>query len=273
MSDEKYDGPVGYMVLPGTQGLETKAGRPMPVFGAEDTEGESLLMPDPKMTLGHFVVYPKSIALGVSQEEKIAFETKKRTAAEAATQAHNGARIVGKISRNREPQRAIEYREAKFIIPSFIGDTCDVASGQTKFYVAANEMRERFIQFSKDTMSWVDKDLRKMATLVTIVDAEIHARPFNAGRGYAPGLDRFEERGFEVVAEFRQFVTLGMPRAEVAEFRIYSEQGEYPLHVPRDVEMGMLLRMDNVVMADPDIKHDMTSAERAARLIAKLKGV
>ena len=272
--DDKWEGgPVGYVVLPGAQGLETNVGRPLPVFGAEDTGGESLLMPDPKMTLGHFVVFPKGFAQRVSEEEKAAYATQKRNASQAATHMHNQGVIVGRVTRNREPQQAIEYREGKFVIPSYLGDKGDVASGQTRFYVAANEIRERFIQFSKETMSVLDPELRKMATLVTIADTSIHARPLHAEREYSSYSDQFEERGFEVVAEFRQFVTLGMPRAEIEEFRVHSEQGEYPIIIPRDVEMGMLLRMDNVVMADPTVNHDMTPEQRAARLISKLKGV
>jgi hypothetical protein len=259
---------VGYMVLPGVQGLEEE-GRPLPVFGTDEPEGESLIVPDAKMTLGHFVVYPKGVVLKATAKQDEEYQNRRRLGDAAAVHANNQAVVVGRVTKNREPKAPIQYREGKFIVPSDVGDDCDVASGQAKFYVASAQVRDLFVQFSRDTMSVIDKELRKMATLVTIVDSAIHARPINAERG-----ERFEERGFEVVAEFRQFVTLGMPQAEIREFKVYSEHGEYPVNVPRDVEMGMLIRMDGAVRFDPpDITRNMSRQERAARLLAKLKGV
>lgn len=275
MSDNKFD---GHLFMPGVPGLEVTVGhptvgRPTPLFGAE--EAEPIFAPDPRMSQRHFVVYPKALATVVTEKERGAFAKKRRTMEEEAVQAHNQAVVVGRVSRSRDPRGAVRHREGKLVIPSFLGDVCDVAGGQAKFYVASSILREHFVEFSKATMSDIAPDMRPMATLVTIVDQPIHARPLNSDRPYEGPreLERYAENGFEVVAEFRQFVTLGMPHEEIAEFRIHSELGEYPLIVPRDVEMGMLIRMDGAVMADPDIKRNMTTEERASRLIAKLKGV
>lgn len=256
----------GYVILPGAQGLETKVGRPSPLFGSDEVD--PLVVADPTMTRGHFVVFPKAFGAGVSEEEKAAFLSKARTLDQMQTQAHNEAVVVGRVTRNRDPQRAVEYREGRIVVPSYLGDDSDVASAQARFYTASDALREQFVLFSTETLHGVEAHLRQMATLVTIADTTIHARPLTP----RDGMDRYEDRGFEVVAEFRQFVVLGMPRAEVAEFRIYSETGEYPVHVPQDVEMGMLLRMNSLV-TDLTVKHDMTRQERAARLINMLKGV
>lgn len=278
MSDEKNENEsrLGYVNLPGAQGLETAVGRPMAVFGSDEEETEPVLLPDAKMTMGHFVVFPKAFAAKASPEMQAAFEARMaRNERSASWQQQHQAVVVGRVSRNREPARHSTYREGRFVIPPLLAEGATVNDAQAAFYVASTEMRTMFVEFSKQTMRTVHADLRQMATLVTIVDTAIHARPL----GWDPGREEEYEkqggdRGFEVVAEFRQFVTLGMPQSEIREFRIYSEHGEYPVWVPKDVEMGMLLRMDRQVMLNPpEIKHDMTRQERAARLMRKLQGV
>lgn len=252
----------GFIYLPGAQGLGTNVGKPMPMFGSEESP---MQLPDYRMTEGHFVVSPKGFSRKVSTEEKTTWQADQKPESEF----YQEAQVVGKISKQREPRNPVVHRLGRFRVPPVLIEGCAVMDAQAAFYVAANEIRNNFILFSQDTLETLDLDLRKMATLVTIVDSAIHARPI--------GIDKEceeNEKGFEVVCEFRQFVTLGMPYAEIQEYSIFSEKGEFPICVPKDVEMGMLLRMDKQVMNNPiDVKKDMTPQERAARLLNKLKGV
>jgi hypothetical protein len=275
MSNEKDDpyktDRENYLRLWGTRALDTKAVPTSPVFGS-DVEGGGAL-PDLRMVTGHFVVYPKAFAGKVSEEDQTEWA---RTHPHAVTEY--GARVVGRIKKNREPQRAITTRSGKVIIPPVLGEERTVMSGQTAFYVAANELREKFAVFSKETMLMSDLDVEthRLATLVTIVDLPIHARPAGmtlSARDYER-LDRLGERSFDVVAEFRQFVVLGMPNSEIKDFRVYSEFGEYPIEIPRDVEMGFLLRADKeIIVNDPGITRDMNTKDRAKRLVEKLRGL
>lgn len=269
MSDEK-DGKLGFVHMPGAQGLETQVGRPMPVFGSDEEEG-SVLLPDARMTRGHFVVFPKAFLLQLSEEERAKVDAK----IDRSHPLMADARVVGRVGRNREPVNPVSIREGKLVVPSKLIPGANVASGQAAFYVASNELRAQFVEFSKATMAQVDKDVRSMATLVTIVGTGIHARPVGGDRPVeARPMTEDEERGFEVVAEFKQFVTVGMPYREIQEYKVYSETGEYPVWVPKDVEMGILLRMDKEVMVNPpEIKRGMTAVERAARLLAQIKKV
>jgi len=260
MAEDKEDR-LGFMNLLGTKGLQISTEKPVPVFGSD--EADVLVTPDAKMTLGHFVVYPKKNAVKITEAERLAWEAKK-----SKLSVQQEARVVGKITKNKEPTHQIGQRRGMFTIPPVLPEGAVVVDAQAAFYVAANEMRDMFTLFSRETLRQFspDAELRPVMTLVTIVDSAIHARPIEA-------LREEDNKGFTVHAEFRQFVTLGTPRTEIAEFTIYSEHGEYPIDIPKDIEMGMLLAMDKRVLnASPDINRDMTPKQRRERMLKKLKG-
>ena len=73
-----------------------------------------------------------------------------------------------------------------------------------------------------------------------------------------------DEQGFDVVATFRQFVLLGATRSELSTYETYSERGEFPVDVPKDVEMGILIKMDREVVAA-----QVTETPRVAGLLER----
>lgn len=228
----------GFLNLLGIGGVGLALGElpPVPLFGSDEVDKKELLQPDRSLVAGHVVVFPKTLVERVPEEERQAYIAKHGP----------GVVPVARLPKFREPRKFLLRQEQRFSVRPQLPDGTLIADGHAAFYVASNEIRQKFATFSRDTLAEVDFELRPMATLVTIADAPIHARPMGAYDGYGNGR---EERGFDVECHFRQFVVLGAQRSELETYRIYSEMGEFPVQVPRDIEMGMMIKFDREVMA------------------------
>lgn len=251
----------GFLNLLGLGGVALVARPAISLFGSDEAKDE-IFTPDFDLVKGHRVVYPKRMAEPVGPTERAEWAAK-----------HGdgwGAQIVARIPRFREPQRPILRREGRFQVRPRLPDGSSIQDAHTAFYVASNEVRESFAAFSRETLSQVDRELRPMATLVTIADGPVHARPVGV-RGedsFSVSGSEIEERreeyiradedlkGFDVCASFRQFVIIGADKKELESFQLYSDRGEFPLQVPRDVEMGMLIRMDKEVVSSGETAPD-----------------
>lgn len=243
----------GFLNLLGIGGIGLAvADRPaVALFGSDDAP-KDLIVPDRSLVAGHYVVYPKRFIERVPPAE--------RKASQYGT-------VVARLTKHMEPTKPFIRREGRFQVRPRTPDGALVTDGHTAYYTAAMEIREKFAAFSRQTLDEVHPQLRPMLTLVTIADAPIHARPVGVwgDDSYAMEVDRpdMDERGFDVVARFRQFAVIGAQRNEVDTFQMYSETGEFPLQVPKDVEMGMLLRIDREVVAaganTPDRVSDLLS--------------
>lgn len=252
----------GFLNLLGLGGVALVARPAISLFGSDEATAEGIITPDFDLVKGHRVVYPKRMAEPIGPTERAEWAAK-----------HGkdwGVQIVARIPKFREPQRPILRREGRFQVRPQLPDGSSIQDAHTAFYVASNEVREKFAAFSRDTLAQVDRELRPMATLVTIADAPVHARPVGV-RGEdsfsVSGLEIEERReeyfkadddlkGFDVCASFRQFVIIGADKKELESFQLYSDRGEFPLQVPRDVEMGMLIRMDKEVVSSGETAPD-----------------
>jgi len=229
----------GFLNLLGVGGIGLAvADRPaLALFGSDDAP-KGLIVPDHKLVAGHCVVYPKRFIERVPPAERVP--------------SHYGT-VVARLTKHTEPTKPFIRREGRFQVRPRTPDGALVTDGHTAYYTAAMEIREKFAAFSRATLAEVDPELRPMLTLVTIADAPIHARAVGVwgDDSHAMDVDRYteNEHGFDVVARFRQFAVIGAQRNEVDTFEMYSETGEFPLQVPKDVEMGMLLKIDREVVA------------------------
>lgn len=229
----------GFLNLLGIGGIGLAVGdRPaLALFGSDDAP-KDLIVPDHNLVGGHYVVYPKRFIERVPPSERVA--------------SHYGT-VVARLTKHTEPTKPFIRREGRFQVRPRTPEGALITEGHTAYYTAAMEIREKFAAFSRETLAEVDPEIRPMLTLVTIADAPIHARPVGVwgDDSWSMKMDRpvQDERGFDVIAHFRQFAVIGAQRNEVDTFQMYSETGEFPLQVPRDVEMGMLLRMDREVVA------------------------
>lgn len=254
-----------FMQLLGIGGVASAALTPIfsPLFGSDDAPRDEVLSPDHRMVSGHFVVHPKGLVERVSKEEQAEYA--------ARTRGYNyasGGVPVARITRNREPTKQHLRRTGSIAIPPVTYEGMPVADGHAAFYVASMDVRDAFTKFTRQTLEMVEPELRAMASLVTIADSPIHARPKMKGSstydGNLPvnrkGNYQLEDDGFEVAAEFTQFVVLGMPRREIETYRIFSESGEFPMIVPRDIDMGMLLKMDKEIVSGRVVARDRITA-------------
>lgn len=255
----------GFLNLLGIAGIGMAVGeRPaLALFGSDEADRRELVVPDAHLTAGHHVVHPKVLIERVPDEER---------------QAHIARGAYGvpvaRIAKNREPVRPFLKRVGRFQVRPRLPDGSLITDGHAAFYTASNEIREKFAQFSLETLREVPSDVRSMVTLITIADAPIHARPVGVygddsytteGNTWQQvSHNPFEDRGFDVVAHFRQFAVVGAQRRELETFHTYSEQGEYPLQIPKDVEMGMLLKIDREVVAE-----GANTPDRVAGILAR----
>jgi hypothetical protein len=244
----------GFLNLLGIGGIGlAMADRPaLALFGSDDAP-KDLIVPDHSLVGGHYVVHPKRFIERVPPAER---------------KSSPYGTVVARLTKHMEPTKPFIRREGRFQVRPRTPDGALITEGHTAYYTAAMEIREKFAVFSRETLAEVDPELRPMLTLVTIADAPIHARPVGVwgDDSYAMQVDRplgDNDRGFDVVAHFRQFAVIGAQRNEVDTFQMYSETGEFPLQVPKDVEMGMLLRIDREVVAaganTPDRVSDLLS--------------
>lgn len=105
------------------------------------------------------------------------------------------------------------------------------------FYRAAMKMRNEFVTQSRQRLAEIPEVRRPHSLLVTLVDTPI----------FAGGLDT-DERGFYLEISYTpHLVETG--ELELNGWEVYSENGEYPIEVPTDVDFDRLLTLDRLVLA------------------------
>lgn len=234
-----------FMNLLGIGGLVATTPKVVPLFGSD--EERALVVPDAVDVGGHFVVYAKQGYI-----EKVPEDERK------AYRSVSGGVPVARLIRTREPGGTSvpdlpERSGTIHIRPGQLFADDEARDPHTVFYMAAMEMRDRFASFSRETLKAVPSEFRRMASLVTVVDSSIHARPVGLEEGgdygYMQAPLSTTERGFDVSCRFRQFVRLAGARKGVETFASYSDTGEYPIMAPRDVDMSLLMRLDSEIVS------------------------
>ena len=218
-----------------------------PLFGS-DEQPVSIWTPDsPSLLAGHWVVKRKGFI------EKIPLIGDKR---------FDGAVPVARLARNRVPQNVVASQSKRLLETAF-SPKGTVADAHTAFYLAAQSIRDRFAKESlaflaenKNPSVYLNPGYRAnyrrpnfvggAASLVTIVDAQIHARPI-----MEEGSN--QEGAFEVVCLYEQFVVIDEPLEVLQTFETYSEAGDFPIEIPKDIDLGVLLRADRDIFSNRDV--------------------
>jgi len=225
-----------------------QAAERLPLFGSADTP--QLIVPDNKLIGRHHIVQKKGLT------EKVPVADRNKTSVP-------GAVVIARMTRQKKPGNALvnwnTYRlERK---PPVI----DGEDPNAVYYKACHGLRKEFADISRQTLLSIEPHLRPMATLLTIVEVPLHARArgwdWTAKDDYENG-GRDQDRGFDIVGIFQQGYALGPVNVET--FNTYSEQGEYPMEIPRNIDMSMLMKLDKQILATPDMLRAPTRAWRVS---------
>lgn len=107
------------------------------------------------------------------------------------------------------------------------------------FYKGAMGLRDAFAEQSRRRLLDIREHLRPYKTLVTLVDTPIFAGAF-------PVSDTQE--GLQIDLSYVAHVIDADAELELNEWEVYSENGEYPIEVPSDIDMERLLRLDQRIV-------------------------
>jgi len=121
------------------------------------------------------------------------------------------------------------------------------------FYKAASGMRDLFKSESLKILQWVPKETRQYAQIVTLVDTAIWADFLYDERGT-------QEPGVEVRATYTQYVIVG--ECDPRRWQTYSTQGEYPMDIPKDIDIEFLIDIDKKLIEDKTSIDKLLSARR-----------
>lgn len=238
-------------------------------LGQRALGSDSLLGIDPRMSRTRFVVYPLARVQKVKPEEAAQIKI-------AAVQQAEGAKVVGRIGKSSDPRGSCIIREGRFCKQPTLKEDATTEDAVAAFYIATIDFKEFMDSFTKETIDMADLDpeLVPLCCVVTIVDQELHARPVGTERMKEEDFEGWGgDRGFELAAEFRQYVVVGMTPSEIDQYEIFSEKGEYPIKPPSTLDIGLMLRMDKVAQQDDLLNAKMTPAQRRTRLAARLGSV
>ena len=225
----------GFLQMLGIGGMAVaiEARKPIPLFGSDDEE--ALVTPSTSLLKGHVIVQKKGITERIPKDDPV-FQR---------YGPNSGVVPVARITRSQVPGggelRSLETH--KLFIEGAIPEGADP---HVVYYRAANQMRDQFMKLSRQKILELPPELRAGAILVTVVESPIMA----SSRHTWENEERWSKKvnGFDVSAYFRQGVRYNTKDLET--FNIYSEQGEYPIDVPRGIDMSMLMKMDKEVLSD-----------------------
>ena len=105
------------------------------------------------------------------------------------------------------------------------------------FYKVAMEMRNRFAAQSRTRLENIPALRRPYTSLVTLVDTEIFA-----------GVLARDERGFQLEISYTPYVVDAGHHLNLNGWGVYSENGEYPIEIPTNIDMDYLFSLDTGIL-------------------------
>lgn len=221
----------------GGMALAAQSSQPIPLFGTDEAREPELVLPKADLLRGHVVVQRKGLTERVPKNDP----------------AHDryrgeGVRVVARMTRTQVPGggQFSELRQHQLFVK---GEFPEGTDPHVVYYKASHDLREQFAKLSRKRLMEVPAELRAGAVLVTVVETPIVATARHTWEDYSRLKNQDDQfRGFDVVAHFRQGVRYSTEGLDT--FNVYSEQGEYPIDVPSELDMGMLMKMDREVLAD-----------------------
>ena len=255
-----------------------------PLFGSDELRTKPLIIGTSTDLGVHRVLYARPVVKAIPREQQNGMAAAYRNTPAKYHPAFGAgepgefdpckARVVGKI-RSQLPQKR-RLQDAGFglvggsdrqttwvsewedvqefrIVPPGMPDAIEGVDPHALYYQAAMAMRERFRQHTINRLTELHEGLRKGVNLVTIVHQPIYARPLDMKVGFpwprVPGRVPWPEEGFEVACEFQTLLYRSHQPADLDGFEEYSAMGEYPIDVPSNIEMGILMKLDREVLS------------------------
>lgn len=250
----------GYLRLAGTTGLITQSGalnvevleptgsKHISLFGSDyvQTPGDATKAP----LLFKHIVYLRKADLVNRQIDQAAADKERYGYYNGDT----SVRVVGKIGKRFGGKRSLVLGgqdwsggepEARLIVVYNPPAVWEGRDPHEVFFRAALQMRTKFAQNAMDTLRLIPDELRASATLITEVGTPISA--------YTR-----EDVGFDIGCEFHQRVTLEPFDIEndLLPGQFFSNVGEYPVELPRNMDMERLMRIDLKAAMNPHIITD-----------------
>lgn len=219
----------------GGMALAVQSSQPIPLFGTDEAKEPELVVPQADLLKGHVVVQKKGLTERIPADDPVH---------QRYGGPNSGVRAVARMTRTQVPGggRFSELRPHQLFVK---GEFPEGTDPHVIYYKASHDLREQFARLSRERLMEVPAELRAGAVLVTVVETPIIA---THRQNWRYGDEGERVQGFDVVAHFRQGIRYSTEGLDT--FNVYSEQGEYPIDVPSELDMGMLMKMDREVLAD-----------------------
>ena len=230
-----------FMQMLGLGGAGALGATSVPLFGSSDTPGLDSLD-----FAGHHVVRAKPL----TQE------------GEGFTK--NGSRVVKRLTPMRSPgKEVIVYGRRGGLLTNSVPYDGSIKDAHRAYYLGAHEMRDKFSAQSTNFL----KDFSESHSqfLFTVVHSEIQVYDSAVEGHLTLGFD-FEQY---VVAKRNRFTIFDEDYQKESDdflrsFDSYSKSGKYPISVPRDIDFGVLLKLDAEVVSSRAPK------DRVSRILGSL---
>ncbi len=205
------------------------------------TSEDKLYVPgegNPDIYSGHWVVKPKPLTQDVSG-------------------VVGPSRIVKRLTPLRTPRKVWDRRDGRITVSVPYDGT--VADAHRAYYLGSHELRDKF---SKQSLHFLNGSKGaaqevNVYALVTIAHSEIYAtQSFQKGR----------ENYIDIHLDCEQYVLRNGYVEDMQTFEKYSEFGEYPISVPRDIDFGVMLKLDSEIASAGRI----APADRVSQILGRL---
>jgi hypothetical protein len=230
------------MQMLGIGGAGALGATSVPLFGSSDTPG--LDSPD---FAGHHVVRAKPLTQNMHEPK-------------------GHAVVVKRLTPMRSPgKEVIVYGRRGGLLTNSVPYDGSIKDAHRAYYLGAHEMRDKFSAQSTNFL----KDFSESHSqfLFTVVHSEIQVYDSAVEGHLTLGFD-FEQY---VVAKRNRFTIFDEDYQKESDdflrsFESYSKSGKYPISVPRDIDFGVLLKLDAEVVSSRAPK------DRVSRILGSLWG-
>jgi hypothetical protein len=225
-----------FMQMLGLGGMGALGTTSLPLFGS--SEGKIL---DPKarsgFLTGHWVVKAKPLTQDLPHQN---------------VPGSHFSLAVKRLTPMRTPKHVIGRREGT--LTTSVPYDGSIRDAHRAYYLGSQELRAKFTKQSLNFLS--DFHAEEEAHLVTIVHSEIQVFPEYLEGHLSLGFDCEQyaiRNGNRIVSGFATLSSTPPPRESfqdfISTFESYSEFGEYPISVPRDIDFGVLMKWDAEVVS------------------------
>lgn len=241
-----------FMQMLGIGGMGSLSAASIPLFGSSEAKP-----PEPKSgpgaLSGHWVVKAKPLTQKMNEPPLGDFC------------------VVKRLTPMRSPKRELGRRVGACV--SYVPYDGTTKDAHRAYYLGSQELRSKFtkqsLKFLAETTEPSD-----YPTLVTVVDSEIQAYPSHEAYVMVLGLEYVQHavRGVNFGLVPNGFPSLREdPKSLedfISTFECYSEFGEYPISVPRDIDFGVMLKLDSQVVT----LGEKPSKDRVSKILGNLLG-